>query len=51
MWKDIQALYNDSRSTIMQCVLVIAAKEESNHHVQQALEHTRQHESDGMQKY
>ena len=48
MGKDVQASYNDSWSTLMQCVLAIAAKEEANHHVQQALGHAGEYKSEGL---
>ena len=47
----MQALYNDVWSNLRQSVLVVAAKESSNHHVQEALKLTGRHLSDGKQWY
>ena len=45
----MQAVYNDVWSNLRQSVLVVAAKERSNRHVQEALELTGHHLSDGKQ--
>ena len=49
MGKDMQAIYGGTWNGLMQCVLVVAAKEDSNHHVQEAITLAGQYTSDGMQ--
>lgn len=49
MGKDMQALYNNAWNSLKQCVLVVAAKEDGNHHVQNAIKLAGQYTSDGMQ--
>lgn len=46
MGRDMQALYNDVWSNLTQGVLVVAAKENGNHHVQEAIELAGQHITD-----
>ena len=44
----MHTLYNDAWNTSMHCVLMVAAKESNNHHVQKAMELAGQQMSDGM---
>ena len=46
MEKDMQALYNDIWSNLTQGVLVVAANENGNHHVQEAIELAGHHITD-----
>jgi len=48
MGRDMHTLYNDAWNTSMHCVLMVAAKESDNHHVQKAMELAGQQMSDGM---